>query len=155
MGRRDICEYLLDQGSPIDETSKNGETALSRACYYNRHECVNFLLQRGANTEVRDLLGATPLIIAVFRKKPKIVNQLLESGAEIKTESKNPELRRETDKTILENEEIAQLFEFHRRKRVLLPLLNAFSKRSSNSVWDKSFDKVNKNVMQTVLQEYL
>lgn len=60
LGRLEIAEYLLDQGQKIDDKSQNGETALSRACYYNRLEMVKLLISRGASMEGKDLLGATP-----------------------------------------------------------------------------------------------
>jgi ankyrin repeat protein len=52
LGRVEIASFLIDLGQIIDEQSNNGESALARACYFNRLEIVKLLIKRGASLEI-------------------------------------------------------------------------------------------------------
>lgn len=156
LGRLEIAEFLIDQGQNIDDKSKNGETALSRACYYNRLEMVRLLLKRGASIEGKDLLGATPFQIAIFRNKPDIVNLLAEAGCNLNLKTNNKELEEQLKQNLEKHELLRKVIALHQRQRRLLPILKAYSKRDQSKFFDKkNFERVNKNVLNSVLKDYL
>lgn len=150
-GRVDIAEFLLELGSKINETSKNGENALLRACYYNRIEMVKLLVKKGAGLEARDMLGSTPLMVAIFRKNPQIMDYLLQEGAEIDFSGENQALI-STIKGNLENiETLKSVLAKHKRLRRLMPVLKALETKGDSEHWNKELNSVNKNIMHNVL----
>jgi len=80
----EAIKFLVEEmGQDVNETSKNGETSLIRACYYNKLEIIKYLLSRGVDLEKRSLLDVNALIIAAMRNKPDIVEELIKHGAKI------------------------------------------------------------------------
>ena len=52
-------------------------------------------------------------------------------------------------------EKLKNVIQHHIRKRRLLPILKAYNKKDTSKHFEKKFERVNKNVMNTVLKEYL
>ena len=60
-GYYNIVEYLLKQGSKINEIQNNsGSTALHGAAFYEQEIIVQLLLEYGANTQIKNKNGALP-----------------------------------------------------------------------------------------------
>ena len=60
-GYYNIVEYLLKQGSKINEIQNNsGSTALHGAAFYEQEIIVQLLLEYGANTQIKNKSGALP-----------------------------------------------------------------------------------------------
>lgn len=50
----DAVKYLVEEkGMDVNEVAVNKETALIRACHFNKLEIIRYLLNRGANVEMR------------------------------------------------------------------------------------------------------
>jgi len=49
-GHHQVTKKLLEYGSNIDQTNKNGFTALIKAAIHDHHSCVELLLKAGLYT---------------------------------------------------------------------------------------------------------
>ena len=55
----DLTEYLLKKGININETQKDGSTALHGAAFYGQELVVQLLLEHGINTKIKNNFGLT------------------------------------------------------------------------------------------------
>lgn len=55
----DLTEYLLKKGININETQKDGSTALHGAAFYGQELVVQLLLEHGINTKIKNNFGST------------------------------------------------------------------------------------------------
>ncbi|KAJ0410955.1 hypothetical protein ATCC90586_004308 [Pythium insidiosum] len=72
---------LLEQGANVNETDKEGYSALQVAAKKRRLEAVEYLLQSGADVNQRDSDGFSALHEAAFNGDADIVRVLLKAGA--------------------------------------------------------------------------
>ena len=86
-GRADELRGLLDAHPDLvdaPETSWERQTALHRAAWRNRPDCVRVLLDRGANVGIRDFGdNAYPLHFAAAEADFAIVRMLVEAGSDV------------------------------------------------------------------------
>jgi len=85
-GPKDLVEYLLEKGAPVDLGAEITETALWVACYATNDEIVDLLIEKGADINLPtagegQTAGWTPLHAAY--DDPSIVQKLLSHGADI------------------------------------------------------------------------
>lgn len=64
----------LFPGASLDQTDKEGLTALSWACLKGQFSLVRELVQRGAAVNHVDRSSRTPLDLAAFRGDPDVVS---------------------------------------------------------------------------------
>ena len=82
-GDAQIVEALLAAGSPVDEMTTTGVTAMHFAAQANAAEAVRSLAAHGADLNAPDAFqGRTPLIFAASRNAVDAVAMLLEQGAD-------------------------------------------------------------------------
>ena len=63
----DAVRYLVEQkGMDVNEVTANKETALIRACHFNRLEIIRYLLGRGADLEMRTSQDVSALLTAIY-----------------------------------------------------------------------------------------
>lgn len=83
-GLVNICKYLIEK-SPNElnyRTSISKLTALSVACFFDRHLLVDFLLERKAMLDFNEK-EITPLIASCLQNNIKIVSRLLEESPDV------------------------------------------------------------------------
>ena len=98
-GYYNMVEYLLKQGSNINETQNNiGSTALHGAAFYEQEIIVQLLLEYGADTKIKNKEGALPskdaftisiknnILNAEKDEITKFCNELIEKGLARKLE---------------------------------------------------------------------
>jgi len=89
-GRADELRELLDEHPDLIDARGldfNKQTALHRAAWKNRVECVQLLLDRGADVRIRDYGdNAYALHFAAEAADPAIVRMLVEAGADVNGE---------------------------------------------------------------------
>lgn len=75
MGLELSQKYLVSLflGASLDQTDREGLTALSWACLKGQLPLVKELVKRGASTSHADRSGRTPLDLAAFRGDPEVV----------------------------------------------------------------------------------
>lgn len=64
-GHIEVAKLLLESGSAVDETDKNGITPLFMAISNDRVDMARFLIERRANINAKDWYGRTPLFAAI------------------------------------------------------------------------------------------
>ena len=74
---------LLDEGTPVDFTSKNSYTALAYAAGCGHKDVVQLLLERGADVNRRSWFEKTPLVVAVQGGHRELVEYLVSEGADV------------------------------------------------------------------------
>ena len=63
----DAVKFLVEQkGMDVNEVGANRETALIRACHFNKLEIIRYLLDRGADLEMRTCQDVSALLTAVY-----------------------------------------------------------------------------------------
>ena len=63
----DAVRFLVEQkGMDVNEVAANKETALIRACHFNRLEIIRYLLGRGADLEMRTSQDVSALLTAIY-----------------------------------------------------------------------------------------
>jgi ankyrin repeat protein len=82
MGRGDVVQLLLDQGTAIQERDRNGSTALHYAAQHGRTQMVAMLLDHGADIDSGDRLERTPLVVALANGHPEVAKFLLGRNAD-------------------------------------------------------------------------
>ncbi len=83
-GHLDVTEFLLEQGSKIDERGEDGMTGLLLAAKYNHLKIVNRLIELGASVDTHAAgWGRTPLHFASENGNVDVVNRLCEGGASV------------------------------------------------------------------------
>ncbi|KAK9965131.1 hypothetical protein ABG768_004240 [Culter alburnus] len=81
-GRRDVVDYLLQNGADVHACDDGGLISLHNACSFGHAEVVNLLLQHGADANSRDNWNYTPLHEASIKGKIDVCIVLLQHGAE-------------------------------------------------------------------------
>ncbi|XP_063095419.1 poly [ADP-ribose] polymerase tankyrase-2 isoform X4 [Cavia porcellus] len=81
-GRKDVVEYLLQNGANVQARDDGGLIPLHNACSFGHAEVVNLLLQHGADPNARDNWNYTPLHEAAIKGKIDVCIVLLQHGAE-------------------------------------------------------------------------
>lgn len=84
-GHKDIVEYLISVGAPIEGVTNNGFTALHKAAEGGHMDVVQVLLQSGALINARTRLGATPLDLARVEGHTGVVDYLLQQGEAVRS----------------------------------------------------------------------
>ena len=75
-------QQLLADGTPIDSTDKDGETALMVAAEKGQTDAVRLLLQHGAQIDLADKEGKTALMYAAEEGRTEVTKTLLDAGAD-------------------------------------------------------------------------
>ncbi|XP_023848858.1 poly [ADP-ribose] polymerase tankyrase-2 isoform X2 [Salvelinus sp. IW2-2015] len=81
-GRRDVVDYLLQNGANVHARDEGGLVSLHNACSFGHSEVVNLLLHHGADANSRDNWSFTPLHEAAIKGKSDVCIVLLQHGAE-------------------------------------------------------------------------
>ncbi|ELW66702.1 Tankyrase-2 [Tupaia chinensis] len=81
-GRKDVVEYLLQNGANVQARDDGGLIPLHNACSFGHAEVVNLLLRHGADPNARDNWNYTPLHEAAIKGKIDVCIVLLQHGAE-------------------------------------------------------------------------
>lgn len=68
-GRKDVVEYLLQNGANVQARDDGGLIPLHNACSFGHAEVVNLLLRHGADPNARDNWNYTPLHEAAIKGK--------------------------------------------------------------------------------------
>ncbi len=82
-GHLNIIQHLVAFGADINQTEKDGYTALLAASKYGYFAVVKYLVEQGADINAADGKGNTALLIASERGHYKTVVCLVEHGADI------------------------------------------------------------------------
>lgn len=68
-GRKDVVEFLLQNGANVHARDDGGLIPLHNACSFGHAEVVNMLLSHGADSNARDNWDYTPLHEAAIKGK--------------------------------------------------------------------------------------
>lgn len=71
-GRRDVVDYLLQNGANVHARDEGGLVSLHNACSFGHSEVVNLLLRHGADANSRDNWSYTPLHEAAIKGKSEV-----------------------------------------------------------------------------------
>ena len=80
-GDTERVKKLLDEGAPLDEKDKYGDTALMDAILNGHTEVVRLLLDKGALLDEKDKYGDTALMLASKHGHTEVVKLLFQMGA--------------------------------------------------------------------------
>ncbi|XP_055957363.1 protein TANC1 isoform X2 [Patella vulgata] len=81
-GKREIVEYLIDEGANMHAPNSKSFSPLLCAVKAGRWEVADMLLQFGASIEQTDKYGRTPLMIAASEGHIAVLEMLLHKGAQ-------------------------------------------------------------------------
>ncbi|XP_041117077.1 poly [ADP-ribose] polymerase tankyrase-2-like isoform X2 [Polyodon spathula] len=81
-GRKDVVDYLLQNGANVHACDDGGLISLHNACSFGHAEVVNLLLRHGADPNSRDNWNYTPLHEAAIKGKIDVCIVLLQHGAD-------------------------------------------------------------------------
>ena len=90
-GDLETCRQRIEAGTPVDQTSAFGDTALIFAAIQGNPELVAYLVSKGADVNVHGEGGRTSLIAAVQNPSDKqlaVMELLAKSGVEIDARDK-------------------------------------------------------------------
>ena len=88
-GHQEVCEWLIEIGSPLDAVTDKGETALIRTAIVGHPKIALALLKAEADTDIIDKEGRTALMYALKGRQDEIVFYLVKCGADIEIADKN------------------------------------------------------------------
>lgn len=71
-----VLGQLIKNGTPINQITSAGFTALMFAAEYGGEQMVNYLIQQGADVDVRSYLGYTAFTLAFFKRHHAIASTL-------------------------------------------------------------------------------
>ncbi|PIK58675.1 putative tankyrase-2, partial [Apostichopus japonicus] len=94
-GRKDVVEYLLQNGANVHARDDGGLNPLHNACSFGHAEVVTLLLRHGGDANARDNWNYTPLHEAAIKGKIDVCIVLLQHGAD-------PNIRNTDGKTPLD-----------------------------------------------------
>ncbi|XP_033632864.1 poly [ADP-ribose] polymerase tankyrase-1-like [Asterias rubens] len=94
-GRKDVVEFLLQNGANVHSRDDGGLIPLHNACSFGHAEVVTLLLKHGADANARDNWNYTPLHEAAIKGKIDVCIVLLQNGAD-------PNIRNTDGKTALD-----------------------------------------------------
>ncbi|XP_072177644.1 poly [ADP-ribose] polymerase tankyrase-2-like [Diadema setosum] len=81
-GRKDVVEFLLQNGANVHSRDDGGLIPLHNACSFGHAEVVVLLLRNGADANARDNWNYTPLHEAAIKGKIDVCIVLLQNGAD-------------------------------------------------------------------------
>ncbi|KAL3968178.1 endophilin-A [Sarotherodon galilaeus] len=81
-GRKDVVDFLLQNGASVHARDDGGLISLHNACSFGHAEVVSLLLHHGADANARDNWNYTPLHEAAIKGKIDVCIVLLQHGAE-------------------------------------------------------------------------
>uniref|UniRef100_A0A8P4K2F7 Poly [ADP-ribose] polymerase n=1 Tax=Dicentrarchus labrax TaxID=13489 RepID=A0A8P4K2F7_DICLA len=81
-GRKDVVDFLLQNGANVHARDDGGLISLHNACSFGHAEVVSMLLHHGADANARDNWNYTPLHEAAIKGKIDVCIVLLQHGAE-------------------------------------------------------------------------
>ncbi|KAF7647987.1 hypothetical protein LDENG_00163780, partial [Lucifuga dentata] len=81
-GRKDVVDFLLQNGANVHARDDGGLISLHNACSFGHAEVVSLLLHHGADANSRDNWNYTPLHEAAIKGKIDVCIVLLQHGAE-------------------------------------------------------------------------
>ncbi|MES2199094.1 MAG: ankyrin repeat domain-containing protein [Chlamydiota bacterium] len=79
---REAVEFLLKNGSDLNERDALGYTPLAMAIEMEDLQSLELLIEYGAGLNIRSVSGASPLLLAVQKNNCKMVEVLLKKGAD-------------------------------------------------------------------------
>ncbi len=79
----EVVRTLLRAGAVVNDSHRQGGTALSIAAYYGQREVVALLIKSGAKVNTSDAAQWTPLICSAVNGHAGIVDLLIRSGANV------------------------------------------------------------------------
>ncbi|XP_052086013.1 serine/threonine-protein phosphatase 6 regulatory ankyrin repeat subunit A-like [Mytilus californianus] len=82
-GHLRTVEILLDNGSNLNETNKNGETPIYTACFGGHYSLVKQLIDKHADMNKRNRYNRTPLYVCCLSGHESIARLLIEKGANV------------------------------------------------------------------------
>ena len=83
LGHREMAEFLIESGAPVDVLECEGSTLLHAAAVGGDAELVKCLIARNLDINALDNSRETPLHEAVRRDHPEVVKVLIAAGADI------------------------------------------------------------------------
>uniref|UniRef100_UPI001ED84CE7 poly [ADP-ribose] polymerase tankyrase-2-like isoform X2 n=1 Tax=Scatophagus argus TaxID=75038 RepID=UPI001ED84CE7 len=81
-GRKDVVDFLLQNGANVHARDDGGLISLHNACSFGHADVVSLLLHHGADANARDNWNYTPLHEAAIKGKIDVCIVLLQHGAE-------------------------------------------------------------------------
>ncbi|XP_070782929.1 poly [ADP-ribose] polymerase tankyrase-2-like [Enoplosus armatus] len=81
-GRKDVVDFLLQNGANVHARDDGGLISLHNACSFGHAEVVSLLLRHGADANSRDNWNYTPLHEAAIKGKIDVCIVLLQHGAQ-------------------------------------------------------------------------
>ena len=82
-GNLEQVKHYLSSGTDINETAKNGSTALIFASQNDHNDVVKYLVSKGADVNLKNKVGGTALNRAADNANIDLMKFLLENGCEI------------------------------------------------------------------------
>jgi ankyrin repeat protein len=89
IGNTNALRVLLDRGTGVNTTDKDGHTLLMEAVFGGHLDTVKELLERGADVNAQDSNGWTALMEAVAKGRADMVKALLDYGADTNVGNRN------------------------------------------------------------------
>ncbi|MEO6712534.1 MAG: ankyrin repeat domain-containing protein [Mycobacteriales bacterium] len=85
LGRTDDVRRLLDSGTPVDEMTPDGFTALHYAAFFGHPDLARLLIERGATIDVaaRNDMHVMPLHSAAAGAHHEVAVLLIDAGADV------------------------------------------------------------------------
>lgn len=87
LGEHDIAAELIECGSELNATNKDGNNALWLACFYGDAKLIGLLIESGIDLNNQNDNNATSLMYASSAGKSEVVAQLLKAGADTQLRS--------------------------------------------------------------------
>jgi cytohesin len=88
-GHREMAEFLIESGAPLDTVEYLGQTPLHMAARGGDPELIRLLVARGLDVNARDDYDDTPLCDVAWRAKPAAVAALIEANADVNARGMN------------------------------------------------------------------
>lgn len=82
-GKISIVEKAIDNGTNVNATGPNGNTALMLAAFNGNTDVVDLLIQNDAEVNIKDENKRTALIYAASGNNPETVQRLIDADADI------------------------------------------------------------------------
>ena len=74
-------DKLIEEGSSVKDTDKNGLTPLHVAAWYNKKDIIEYLVKKGADVNAADVKAETPLHCAAWKNNAMLCAFLISKGA--------------------------------------------------------------------------
>ena len=86
-GNFDLVEYLIRNGSFVDNVNMRGDSPLIQSVFVNRYDIAMYLLFVGADPNLQNMLGNTALYYAASYGHLEMVKVLVANGADINVQN--------------------------------------------------------------------